>query len=163
MLSPQFTHIDGYPEQVKPDSIERQLAAQPSVPAVFPSSQTSDPRMPPSPQTGPHDDVSPKEGVVQPKYCSIMQVLEQPSPLLRLKSSHCSVPNLLPSPQGFVHTERAPISPEQVQSISTVHVGLQPSFAAVFPSSHASEPYFKPSPHAVEQEDCSPGPRFVHA
>ncbi len=61
------------------------------------------------------------------------------------------VAQVQPSEQRMQVSLPAELPPEHTKPLSTEHTPLQPSPAAVFPSSHASEPTRLPSPQAVAQ------------
>ena len=82
-----------------------------------------------------------------------------PLPSPGTPSSQTSLPTILPSFKiGVQVVGEAPL---QVHPVSTVHVALHPSPAAVLLSSHASDPVFNPFPHMPVQVNI-PGGVPVH-
>src|SRR5262245_44236058 len=156
--------------QVKPPSMV-QVGEQPSPGSRLPSSQASPISTLPLPQVTAQAWVTPAD---VRQTGSLVQVFEQPvaspknrpfGPLqsappgpcpagygaaLFVPQSQPSVPSLLPLPQiaavqtlGLAVVQVAPGSIEQVDE--------QPSPSALLPSSHASPPFFMPSPQAGTQ------------
>jgi hypothetical protein len=123
-----------------------QVLEQPSPEELLPSSQPSVGVRIPLPQISctQAEGLSPEQNQV----ASTLQSAEQPSPPVVLPSSHCSeLEFTVPSPQTGNLTQLFACG--HLQPVSTVHVGLQPSPAARFPSSQPSPFSHTPLPHFV--------------
>src|SRR5215217_436925 len=134
-----------------------QVAEQPSLAVVLPSSQASEEALMPSPHVTAQTDGLP----VQPWPGSIAQVAAQPSPLAVLPSSHSSplssiaLPHTLAVTQTSVFGLQVPLSqtPEALQGWPFAHRqrGEQASPLVVLPSSHVSPALMTPLPQVLKQ------------
>jgi len=128
------------------------FSSQPSHGVVFESSHSQKPKFFPSPQISQHSEGRARLPLEHSKPTSIVQVVEQPSPLILggaaptpslVKSSHSSGGSSQPFPQALfaaamVQTERVftPVS-THVKPNSTAQYDEQPSPDCTLPSSQA--------------------------
>ena len=144
------------PVQVQPKTFPDQSDLHPSVLSVFPSSQTSDPKIRLSPQIGSQTDSPLNESKGQAHPISIRQALEHPSESLTFPSSQVSPVVINPSLHCSVQVSIVVlVPPAQCQpSTCPLQSPLHPVVPSVLPSSQDSPVTLSPSPQIGVHEEA---------